>query len=133
MFFRTVIFTTFCIVKEIPPASRDFYDKICSTLQSPTDSAGVQRTPLGPTGLQECHILSHICHILSHICDNMSHIFVTFCYILLHFVTFCDILESDGVRGVRLLYYNTIKNRSEERRVGKPIELWKMGYRPGSR
>ena len=74
-----------------------------STLQSPTDSAGVQRTPLGPTGLQECHILSHICHILSHI-------FVTFCYILLHFVTFCDILESAGVRGVRLLYYNTIKN-----------------------
>ena len=26
---RTVIFTTFCIVKEIPPTSRDFYDKIC--------------------------------------------------------------------------------------------------------
>ena len=69
---------------------------LASTLQSPTDSAGVQRTPLGPTGLQECHILSHI--------------FVTFCYILSRFITFCDILESTGVRGVRLLYYNTIKN-----------------------
>ena len=65
-----------------------------STLQSPTDSAGVQRTPLGPTGLQECHILSHICHILSHICDNMSHIFVTFCYILSRFVTFWSPPES---------------------------------------
>ena len=65
-----------------------------STLQSPTDSAGVQRTPLGPTGLQECHILSHICHILSHICDNMSHIFVTFCYILSRFVTFWSLPES---------------------------------------
>ena len=54
--------------------------------------------------------VSHIVTYLSHICDDMSHIFVTFCYILSHFVTFCDILESARVRGVRLLYYNTIKN-----------------------
>ena len=65
-----------------------------STLQSPTDSAGVQRTPLGPTGLQECHILSHICHTYVTICHIFLLHFVTFCHVLSRFVTFWSPPES---------------------------------------